>query len=217
MAPLSKVSGIEYALFTRSDSEEMASLLGDAFAKHDPPAVAVGLTSAEFKEFVWLLCTNPTMDSLTIVARSESGGEMVGALLAEDSSSRVPAGIEHLSAKFNPIFDILGKLEFAYRGKGHVTPGESAHLFLLAVAERFIGRGIAQQLVGQSITYAAQKGYCLAVTEATNRTSQHIFRKAGFAERAVESYKDFRYQGKAPFESIEDHGGPILMDIQLSN
>jgi GNAT superfamily N-acetyltransferase len=216
MAPLAAVSGIEYAVFTESDSEEMVRLLGEAFAKHDPPAVAAGLTAAEFQEFAGLLCADAAMQGLAIVARSVGDGEMAGALLAEDSNSEWPAGMERLSAKFNPIFDILGQLESAYRGGRVSAAGESAHLFLLGVAERFSGRGIAQQLVAHCIANAARKGYPLAVTEATNRTSQHIFRKEGFVERVRRSYQDHRYEDRFHFASIAEHGGPILMDRLLA-
>ena len=215
MAPLAVVDGIEYALLTKADAEEMMRLLGDAFAGHDPPAVAVGLTPVEFIEFVELLCTNPTMEGLTVIARSVDGGEMAGVLLAEDSASGMPVGMEKLSSKFNPIFDILGKLEAAYgRGK-HGVAGESAHLFLLGVAERFTGRGIGRQLVEQCIANAALRGYRRAVTEATNPTSQAIFQRARFQERVRESYRDYRYDGEAIFASIGEIGGPILMDRVL--
>jgi len=124
--------------------------------------------------------------------------------------------MECLGAKFDPIFDILRKLEYAYRGDYVPTDGESVHLFLLGVAERFGGRGVAQQLVAQCIANATRKGYRLAVTEATNHTSQHIFRKDGFVERVRASYQDHRYEGKVHFASIADRGGPVLMDRLLT-
>ena len=55
----------------------------------------------------------------------------------------------------------------------------------------------------------------MAVTEATNTTSQHIFRKLGFTERVRGSYADHRFRGRAVFRSIAEHGGPILMDRSL--
>ena len=178
--------------------------------------MAVGLTAGEFEKFVGLLCGNAATQGLTIIARSADTGEMAGALLAEDSGSVLPASTERLSAKFDPIFDILGQLESAYRGNPVRTAGESAHLFLLGVAERFGGRGIGCQLVAQCNANATRKGYRLAVTEATNLTSQHIFRKEGFVERVRGSYQEHRFNGEAFFTSIAEHGGPILMDKLLA-
>ncbi|MCZ6777515.1 MAG: GNAT family N-acetyltransferase, partial [Acidobacteria bacterium] len=88
--------------------------------------------------------------------------------------------------------------------------------FLLGVDERFAGRGIAQQLITACLARGEQRGYRMAVTEATNETSQHIVRKHGFVEQVKRSYGQHRFQGQAFFESIADQGGPILMDKKLS-
>ena len=42
-------------LYTASDADEMARLLGEVFAQSDPPAGAVGLTPFEFEAFVRLV------------------------------------------------------------------------------------------------------------------------------------------------------------------
>jgi ribosomal protein S18 acetylase RimI-like enzyme len=215
MATLATSGGIEYSLFRGSDAEEMARLLGETFAKHDPPAVAVGITATEFQEFVGLLCASTAHQGLTIIARSATTGKMAGALFTDDSTTALPDGVERLSGKFRPVFDILGRLESAYRRDSVCMPGESAHLFLLGVAERFGGLGIGQQLVVHCIANAACKGYRRAVTEATNRRSQHIFRKAGFIERVRESYELHQFEGERRFASIAEQGGPILMDKVL--
>jgi hypothetical protein len=44
----------EYGVFTAADADASARLLGATFSRSDPPAVAVGLTPAEFARFVLL-------------------------------------------------------------------------------------------------------------------------------------------------------------------
>ena len=174
---------VNYRLFTLDDADEVCRLLGHAFADGDPPAVAVGLSATEFEAFVRLYCEKAAAEGLTIVARSALTGEMIGALLAEDSAGEPPAGLDRVSAKFHPIFDLLGQLDAEYR-RGRATPsGHSVHLLLLGVAEGFAGKGVAQQLVATCLANGLRKGYRLAVTEATNTRSQHVFRKQGFADR----------------------------------
>jgi ribosomal protein S18 acetylase RimI-like enzyme len=207
---------VKCSLYTASDAGEMASMLADAFALRDPPALAVGITAQEFEDFVHMLCRKVDAEGLTIVARSVDTGELVGALLAEDSTSPLPDDIGRLSPKFDPIFDLLSQLELDYRHGADVQPGESMHLFLLGVAHAFGGRGVAQQLVAECVANGARQGYRLAVTEATSRRSQHVFRKQGFADRVQRSYGDHRFDGRAFFESIADQGGPILMDRRLA-
>ena len=152
---------------------------------------------------------------ITVVARSALTGEMVGALLSEDSASEPPDGLNQVSQKFNPIFDILGQLDAEYREGRTMLPGEVMHLFLLGVSQRFAGKGVAQRLVAEALANGARKGYRLAVTEATNKTSQHLFRKQGFVDRVFRSYSNHRFEGHAFFGSIVDQGGPILMDRHL--
>jgi ribosomal protein S18 acetylase RimI-like enzyme len=207
---------VNYSLYTASDADEMTALLGDVFAQRDPPAVAAGLTPSEFEAFVRLFCPNAVAEGLTIVGRSAETGEMCGALLTEDSASAMPDGVHHLSAKFSPIFDILGQLDAEYRSGQSVHPGESIHVFLLGVDQRFQGKGVAQQLVAECVENGARRGYCVAVTEATNKTSQHIFRKHGFVERVRRSHRDHRFEGQEVFASIAEHGGPILMEKRLA-
>ncbi len=207
---------IEYGIYVPSDAEAMTRLLGEVFSRYDPPAVAAGLTSSEFEAFVRLLGPKTAAERLTIVARLAGTGELIGVLLTEDSASPVPDGIDRLSAKFDPIFDILGQLDTEYRGGQALRPGESLHLFLLGVADRVAGRGVAQKLVAACLENGTRRGYRLAVTEATNKTSQHIFRKHGFVTRVQRSYETHRFKGRQPFQSIAEHGGPMLMDKSLA-
>ena len=74
---------------------------------------------------------------------------------------------------------------------------------------------MGQQLITSCLENGARKGYRLAFAEATNRVSQHIFRKQGFVERVRRTYQDYRYQGEAVFASITGHAEAILMDKEL--
>jgi len=174
------------------------------------------VTAAEFADLVRLCCPQAAADGLTIVARSASTGEMVGALLTDDWASPSPNGFERLTEKFAPTLDLMGQLDAEYLEGKTVPPGHWLHLFLLGVPKPFGGRGIAQQLVATCLENGVRRGYPLAVTEATSSTSQHIFRKHGFVERVRRSYRDHCYEGKAVFVSIEGTAGPLLMDKALS-
>lgn len=140
MTPPREISGIRYAVCGPDDADEMGRLLAEAFTRHDPPAVAVGITSAEFEEFVKLSSPSAGRNGLTIIARDASTGAMAGALLTEDATSRPPEGIDQLTEKFDPIFDLLGQLDAQYREARNVHPGECLHLSLLGVADGFTGR-----------------------------------------------------------------------------
>lgn len=208
---------IEYGSYEPHNADDMARLLGDVFSRRDPPAVAVGLTAPEFEAFVRLFCARAAVEGLTVVARNARTRKLLGVLLAEDGASPPPGGIDLVSPKFQPIFDILGELDAEYRRNETVRRGERLHLFLLGVAEPVAGRGVAQELVTRCLESGASKGYRLGVTEATNTVSQHIFRKLGFTARVRRSYATHLFEGHAVFSSIVDHGGPMLMDRPLSS
>lgn len=191
---------VDYSLFTASDAEEIIRLLATVFPQLDPPAVAMGLTTHEFSDFVRLYCPKAAAEGLTIIARSTATGEMLGALLSEDSASPIPEGMSRVSEKFRPIFDILGQLDAEYRAGHPVHAGDSVHLFLLGVASSAAGRGVARELVAECLANAVRKGYSVAVTEATNKTSQHIFRKLGFDERVRRSFSEHRFAGQTCLE-----------------
>ena len=200
----------EYGIFTADDSPAVIRILADVFTRKDPLATAVGVTEPDFQTFARLLCPKAAAEGLTIVARHAATREIAGVMLTEDSASPMPDGFDTLSPNFSPIFEFLHNLEVEYRAGRDPRPGEWLHLFLLGVAESYGGRGIAQQLVSTCLENGARRGYRLAVTEATNPTSQHIFRKLGFADRARRSYAD-----SAPFAPVAWAGGTILMDRSL--
>ena len=208
---------ISYRLYRDTDKDDMSRLLGEVFAEGDPPAVAVGLEPSEFEDFVRLFCRQAAGQELTIVAHCAETGEICGALLTEDSASGLPDGIDQVSDKFDPIFDILGQLDEEYRGGEDVVFGESIHLFLLGVKKSFSGMGVAQNLISKCLANGASRSYRIAVTEATNKASQHVFQKQGFVERVSRSYDDHRFCGRVPFASIADQGGPILMNKELTS
>jgi ribosomal protein S18 acetylase RimI-like enzyme len=203
---------IRYGLLDSNDIEEMAELLADVFSRFDPPALAVGLLSDEVRELVRLFGRRAPGDGLTIIARSQSSGRLVGAMLTDDFSNPPPEGIDKAAMKFDPIAALLEDVDQQYRKLNAVKPGETLHLFMLGVAAGFGGKGIAQTLVRLTLENGLRKGYKVAVTEATGNISQHVFRNLGFAERFRTPYRQFTYCGKRTFESIVGHEALLLME-----
>ena len=215
-APLQVISGIEYSVCRPEDTTEMGRLLAVNFTRHDPPAIAVGLTPDEFEAFVALWSPTAGEAGLTIVARDVATRQLAGALLTDDAASPPPPGLDAISAKFHPILDLLDEIDTDYRDGKTIEPGQYLHMFLLGVAEEFTRRKIGQHLVEVCLANGAKNGYAVALTEATNPVSQHIFGQLGFEKRAERSYAGYRLDGKPIFASIAEHGGPMTMDRIIS-
>ena len=206
---------IRFDVLQAADVEPMIHLIARAFSTAEPPAVAMGLSTADLTEFLRMLAPRAVADELTVLARSLADGRIVGALLTDDFAVPPPLEIERLSPRFLPIIAILESLDEPYRRESTMRPGDYLHLFMLAVDPQFGGRGIAQGLVASCLENGKRKGYRRAVTEATGVVSQQVFRKLGFEERLRIRYRDFRYGGEAVFASITEHDGVALMDRRL--
>jgi ribosomal protein S18 acetylase RimI-like enzyme len=208
---LADSDAIQYGLLKSADAAAMTGLLAGVFSHHDPPAVAVGLSHSDLEKLVNIFVPKALTECLTITARN-SAGEIVGAMLTEDFGTGQPPGIADVPSRFLPIAALLESLDNEYRQTHAVGPGSHLHLFMLGVSDTHSGLGIAQALVTHCLRNGAARGYRYAVTEATGRASQHVFRKLGFRELATASYREFVHRGERAFESIESHGGTILME-----
>jgi len=215
MILVTEAHDVRYGLLDSTDIEEMAELLADTFSRFDPLAVAVGLSFDELRGLVGLFSRRALDDALTIVARAQPSGRLIGAMLTDDFASPPPQGIDGVAKHFDPIAALLDGLDEQYRKTINVIPGQIIHLFMLGVAAEFGGRSIAQTLIRLTLDNGKRKGYKSAVTEATGNVSQHVFRNLGFAEQFRIAYREFNYQGTRIFNTIVEHEAIMLMERSL--
>lgn len=213
MLLLNELNGIRYELLESEDLAEMAQVIGEVFSLDDPLGVAIGMTEEELQAFVLVFGSKAVVEGLTIIARERSG-RMVGAMFSDDFATP-PPDLANLPVSFAPVGALLERLDEEYLRTQTIVVGSHAHLNMLAVLPALAGRGIAQNLVKICMENAAQRGYRFAVTEANGPISQHIFRKLGFGERFLVSYKDFRFNNQPVFASIQSTKGIMLMEANL--
>ncbi len=210
----SKIENVDYGPVEEREFGAMAALLAETFSRSEPPAVAVGMSAGEIERLVSAFRPKALAEGLAIVAREASTGDLVGALLTEDFGTPPPEGLDAIP-RFAPIAALLDGLDRRYRDTRTVVPGSHLHLFMLAVAGRAVGRGIAHRLVRACLENGRSRGYRYAVTEATGNVSQHVFRKLGFQDFLAAPYATFRFEGKTPFSSITEHEATILMEREV--
>jgi len=216
MESLREVQGVQYELFDMRALDEMALMVAKAFGRYEPMAIAQDIPVNEFVDFVKLLGPKAQEEALTVLARDQQTGQVIGAMIADDFASVLPDGIERLGERFEPILALLAELDEQYKRGRSLHSGEYLHLFMIAVNHQHKGRKVAHNLIQICLENGIRRGFHTAVTEATGVISQHIFRmQFGFADRLEIPYKTFVYQGKRVFESIEEHTGTILMDKTL--
>ncbi len=206
---------LDYAVAKQSDSDDIIRLLSQAFSESEPPAVAMGLSFDEMKQFLQFIVPNVIPEDLTVIARGKDTGKLVGVMLSEDFASPPALDLGQISSKLLPILSLLEILDEQLRRGRSISAGQFLHLFMLGVDSQFAGRGVGQRVVRVCVDNASQKGYRTALTEATGRVSQHIFRKIGFMDYFSVSYRDFVYKDKIVFASIHNHERAILMQKSL--
>lgn len=212
---LNKTDGVRYELFDLSNLDEMALMTAEAFARYEPVTSALGITLEDFAEFVRLLGPKASQEELTVIARDQDTGQIIGAMINDDFAGEPPQEIRRLGAGFEPIWAVLDDLDNQYRQGRMIASGEYLHFYLLAVDHRQTGRNIAENMIQACLANGIRKGYKTGVVEATGVVSQHIFRKFGFADCFESLYSAFMFQGKRVFASIKEHRGIILMDKPL--
>lgn len=206
---------VSYEVAKTSDSGEVIRLLARVFSESEPPALAMGLSPQELEQFLDAIAPAVIPEGLTVIARSMDTGTLAGVLFTDDFGN--PPGIDlcRISPKFLPIFAMLELLDEQFRKEVTICRGKFLHLFMLVVDGQFAGRGIGQELIKACIENGCRRGYRRALTEATGKISQHIFRKNGFIQRFSVPYRSFRYENRPVFAAIQGHEGAMLMDRSL--
>lgn len=206
---------VDYDVAKPCDAEAIVRLLATVFSESEPPAVAMGLSFQDLEQFLRLFAPRAIAGGLTLVARSRDKEKLAGVLLSDDFASPPALELNQISPRFLPIFSMLETLDEQFRKGTTILAGEYLHLFMLGVDGQFAGRGIGQGLVQACLENGLRKGYRMALTEATGRVSQRVFRKQGFVDRFSVSYRDFRYEDAFVFASIQGHENAVLMDRAL--
>jgi hypothetical protein len=192
MELLHEVQGVQYELFDMYALDEMALMVAEAFNRYEPMAVVQDIPLKEFVDFVKLLGPKAQQEELTVLARDQETGQIIGAMITDDFASAPPEGMDNFSETFEPIFALLSELDEQYKQRKSLRLGEYLHLFMIAVNHQHKGRKVAHNLIQSCLENGIRKGYHTAVTEATGMISQHIFRnKFGFVDRLEMPYKTF--------------------------
>jgi len=216
MTTLREKDGIRYTGLEEADYDEAAQLVASVFTDGSEPVTRVlGIRFSDFGHFVRLLLPKFDREGLSVVARDNSTGHLVGAQLNEDMGTAIP----NLSAECKelaPALALLDELDRRYFGGRAVDPNHYAHFFFTAVSVPYRGHQIASQLLELSLSIALKKGYRKAVAEATGLVSQNILREAGFESRVEIPYLEFVHEGRRPFQDIKDHPSALLMHRVLN-
>lgn len=173
------------------------------FIKGEPMSEALGISEEEFHYFAQLFVQKASADQLSVVAVTDTG-EIAGALICEDYATDPPVGLEQISEKFEPIFNLLESLGERFAHLHDVVPGSHLHMFMCGVYPQYANQGIAQRLISFAEDLGREQGFKATACEATGAISQYMVEKSlGYTYVDEIIYHDFRHQGHTVFSGID--------------
>ncbi|MFB8790660.1 MAG: hypothetical protein U7123_17850 [Potamolinea sp.] len=213
---LDKNNGILFQTMQTGDIEDTATCISQVFSSFEPIAKALKISFDEFYRFAVPICQKAADKKISLIAKDQKTGEVVGFIISEDFMTVDPDSLEGIDNKFEFVFGLLSELEDNYRKCHLVKAGQILHIFMLGVQEKYSKRHIATTLVAENLNLAKQHNFEIAIADATGVASQQIFRNLGFTEEFAIEYKSYKFKGKQIFSSLENPPNCLLMSRYIN-
>ena len=206
---------ILFQVLSHRDIEDTATCVSQVFSSFEPIAKALKISFNEFYRFAVPVCQKAADEEISIIAKDQKTGEIVGFIISEDLMTVKPGPTEGIDNKFEAVFSLLSELEENYR-KCHLVKGvHILHILMLGVQEKYSKRHIATTLVRENLNLAKHHNFEIAITEDTGVASGHIFQNLGFIEEFAIEYKSYKFKGKHIFSSLENPPNCLLMSSPI--
>ncbi|GAB1538935.1 hypothetical protein NUACC21_16000 [Scytonema sp. NUACC21] len=193
----------------KNDLEQVIYCLSHTFPQ-ETMSKALEINANSFSPFAEIVCRKAIKEQLSLVAKDEESGDVIGFSILEDFVSEFPK-LDGIDTRFLPILNLLSELDDWYKSNYQLKPGEVLHLFMTGVDERYRGQGIAQKLMEEIFNVAKNNGYKSIIAECTGAITQHIRAKYGFQAIKEIEYKTYLYNGELVFKGIDDPRSCKLM------
>lgn len=200
---------VDIVPFEQIHLEEVIHCISHSFTQ-ETMSKALEIAPQSYISFAKIICQKALKDRLSLVAKDEKSGKVIGFSILEDFVTEFP-DLDDVDKRFLPIINLLGELDDWYKINYKVKPGETLHLFMTGVYEEYRNQGIAHQLMEQVFNLAKNAGYSSILVECTGAITQHIRAKYGFQTIKEIEYKNYVYDGKLVFKGIKEPASCKLM------
>lgn len=200
------------------DAEQALRLASAVDLEREPLTAAARLTHEDELPYVKPIVAAGLTEGLSVVARDEASGRLLGFCLAHDFCT--PAGVSEAESapRLKPVVKLLTELEEDYvRMYGQPAPGQVVQLSMTGTVAEVSGYEIARQLEQYTLKTSMTRGYRRAVTICTHRVTAIQAERAGFVRSAIRDYATYEYEGQRVFASLADiHREAVLFVKELS-
>lgn len=197
------IDGIVYDVLDECDLDRAINCLTATFTRGEPMTRELGITKREFNAFSELICTKAVLGNLSVAARDEWTGQLVGCHISEDFAEGLIKDDDPIPSCFYPILALLEALDMKYIDKYPIVKNDLFHGFMVGVDKQYKGKNIGYHLVDVSNALGNARGFRAAIAEVTGSVSQHILiHKHHYQVLDAIPYSAFRYQQKPVFKGI---------------
>ena len=172
----------------------------------EPTTIALGLDEALAAPAITSVTRTAAREGLSVIAREATTGKIVGCLIARDFNAPPPDGFEAVAAPFAPLFALLSGMEESFRARSAapVPDGAVCVLIMAGVDEAYRGARVLGRMCARTEQVARERSFRALLAEATGAASQQAaLQRLGFEVLERFAYRDFVFEGRNVFASIE--------------
>jgi len=194
---------LEIVALQAEDVEKTIQCIADSFVQREILALAVQLTYADFLPFAQKVCGHAVVDGLSLIAKDQSTGEVVGFSICEDFMAPQDATFDDLPQFPKPILALLSEMDETYKASHpELKKGDLLHILLSGSHEHYPGVGSLLQKA--TLKLAQAHNYKGVISNDTGKISQALSALDGFEAVLEINYRSFTYQKTTPFRHIQD-------------
>jgi len=193
---------------------QVVNLITHAFCDHEPMTKYLGIAYEEFIPFAELMVQKAIQDQLSVVILDKK--KVIACSIVEDIADPLDISTD-IDPRFKFIFTLLEHLGTDFFTEKHFSKGHLSHLFITAVHEQYHGQGLSRKINFESIKLARERAYDFMCCEFTHHYNEHgtikNLENGSFLINRCR-YKDFVFDNKKPFESLEGEASAFIWELR---
>lgn len=203
------------SILTQLHSEQAFELATKVFIAGSTLHMALDIGLNDYRKYLRRSFEAMIAEGLSVVAIDQDNEEVIGCLIVSDFHRHISPSFNG-DCKFAPLAALTSELCAQYQSYRSINSGQAILVDMGAMSSNASGKGIYQQMRSFVQENAKQLGFKSVVGELSSSATQHVvLEKMGHKKIAEVFFKDFKYAGQKPFNSINNPLSIILAEGEL--
>ena len=200
-APQEALVDLVIAPFTATDLAATIQCVCDSFVQGEILALTMQMTVADFLPFAQSVCHKAVVDGLSLIAKEQRTGVVVGFSICEDFMTPQEESVADFAPNQRPILAFLAAMDAQYKtDHPEVQAGDLLHILLGGSSPYY--RGVGGLLQRATVALAQAHGFKGVISNDTGPLAQALSAADGFVEVLTVHYRPFRDEGRTPFQQL---------------